>query len=97
MFWLHKILMLIFFFLQIILQIQGTADLATLTSKNTADLVIATADALWERDPRPTETMEMPDDPSNEEQIAHSSAPAERVSFLRLVSEYLYISINRID
>ena len=97
MFWLHKILMLIFFFLQIILQIQGTADLATLTSKNTADLVIATADALWERDPRPTETMKMPDDPSNEEQIAHSSAPAERVSFLRLVSEYLYISINRID
>ena len=73
--------MLIFIFLKIILQIQGTADLATLTSKNTADLLIATADALWERDPRPTETMRLPDDPSNEEQVAHTSAPAERVSF----------------
>ena len=76
--------MLIFIFLKIILQIQGTADLATLASKNTADLLIATADALWERDPRPTETMKLPDDPSHEEQVAHSSAPAERVSFFEI-------------
>lgn len=70
-------------------KIQGTADLSNLGSKHTADMLIATASALWERDPRPTETMNLASDGTNEAEVWHGSAPAERVPFLMLVSDFL--------
>ena len=60
---------------------QGTADLALLNDKGTAELIVTLADALWSTDPRQSETAP----PVQADGPCWHTAPADRVGLLLIL------------